>query len=335
MPTDGATTVQVSNAKLGVYRRCPNKYRYRYVLKIRPKAKALPLERGSWIHELLMVHNDGEDWKVRHKQLTAKFNKLWDEERESLGDLPRDCARIMAAYLRTYERDDSRRYRVVDSEIDEVVTLPNGLRVQVIIDVILEDLIDGGLWLRDYKTRDKFKRAELMMLDPQLTIYFYAMELLGFTPIRGVEYDEIRTKPPTIPLLLKSGGLSKAKAIDTDVYTYQREIRRRGLDPSDYSDILRHIATNQKDRFFRRTPLPKDPVVVRTMLREAVQTAQEIQAAEKAERFPRTFDGSCDWQCEYRDLCIAELYGGNIEPMIKMNFERREHDGSRRKLKGI
>lgn len=327
--------MQVSNAKLGTYRRCPNRYRYRYVLKLKPKARALPLERGSWIHELLMVHNDGGDWKKRHLELKAKFLTLWDEEREALGDLPRDCARIMAAYLRTYERDDARRYRVIDSEVDETVTLPNGLRLQVIIDVVLEDLIDGGIWLRDYKTRDKFKRAELMMLDPQLTLYFYAMELLGYKPIRGVEYDEIRTKPPSIPHLNKDGRLSKARSIDTDVHTYLREIRRRGLDPSDYVDILRHIATNQKDRFFRRTPLPKDPVVVRTMLHEAVQTAQEIQAAERAERFPRTFDGSCDWQCEYRDLCIAELYGGNIEPMIKTKFERREHDGPRRKLQGV
>lgn len=327
--------MQVSNSKLTTYRRCPKKYEFKYVLKLKPKERKRPLELGSWVHELLMVRNDGEDWIARHKHLTRQFAKLWDEEREALGDLPRDAARLMASYIRTYEKEDNRRWRVIDTEVNEVVTLPNGLRLQVIIDVVLEDKINGGIWLKDYKTRTSFKRAELMMLDPQLTLYFWAMEQLGYKPIRGVEYDEIRTKPPTIPHLNKTGGLSKAKAIDTDVHTYMAAIRRHGYDPRDYTDILRHIAVNQKDRFFRRTPLPKDAVVVRQMLREAVRTAQQILADERKDDFPRSFDNSCDWQCEYRDLCIAQLYGGNIEPMIKMNFERKEHDGPRRKLKSI
>jgi hypothetical protein len=326
--------VQISNSKLQTYRRCPNKYRYKYVLKLRPKARKLPLERGSWIHELLMVHNDGEDWRRRHLELTKKFQSLWEEEREELGDLPGEAARIMRAYLRTY-KSDSERYRVIDSELDEIVTLPNGLRLNVIVDVVLEDVIDGGIWLRDYKTRDKFTRSENMMLDPQMTLYFWSMEHMGYKPIRGAQYDEIRTKAPTPPHLNKDGSLSKAKSIDTDVWTYMREVKRYGLDPNDYTDILRHIAVNQKDRFFRRTPIPQDPPVVKTTMKEAVQTAQEIQQAELKDRFPRTFDTSCTWQCEYRDLCIAELFGGNIDPLIKMNFEKGGDDGRRRRLKKV
>jgi RecB family exonuclease len=326
--------MQVSNSKLKTYRRCPNRYRYRYVLQIRPKERKLPLERGTWLHELLMVHNDGEDWRVRHRQLQKKFESLWEEEREGLGDLPGEAARIMQAYLRTYKSDEQ-RYRVVDTELDEVVTLPNGLQLRVIVDAVLEDILDGGLWLRDYKTRDKFARAENMMLDPQMTLYFWAMEHMGYKPIRGAQYDEIRTKAPTKPNLNKDGSLSKAKAIDTDVWTYMREIKRYGLDPEDYSDILRHIATNQKDRFFRRTPIPQDAPVVRTVMKEAVQTAQEIQQAESKNRFPRTFDSSCTWSCEYLNLCIAELFGGNIDPMIRMNFQKGGDDGSRRRLKKV
>lgn len=313
--------MRVSNAKLGTYRRCPKRFEFKYVHKLRPKARSIALERGSWIHKLLMVHNDGEDWRSEHAKLTKEFNNLWEEVREELGDLPAECGRIMRSYLRTYKLDAD-RYRVVDTELDEIITLPNGLELQIIIDCIIEDTVDGGLWIKDYKTRKSFSDSSSMMMDPQLTLYFWGCEYLGYKPIRGVVYDEIRTKPPTIPEVLKSGALTQRKNIDTDVYTYMSTIRAHRLDPVDYEEILRHIATNQKDRFFRRTFLPKDGPVVRAVMQEAVWTAQDIQRAERTQHFPRTYDHSCSYSCDYKDLCLIELMGGDIQPIVKMNFER-------------
>jgi RecB family exonuclease len=317
--------IRVSNSKLNTYRRCPKKYEFKYVQKLTPKAKSLALERGSWIHELLMVHADGEDWRVRHKELTKQFQNLFEEEREDLGDLPSECSRIMRSYLRTYA-DDAERYVVVDTEVDEIVTLPSGLRINIIIDAILEDKQNGGLWLRDYKTRKSFEDSENMMIDPQLTLYYGAAEMLGYSPLNGGQYDEIRTKAPTIPNLNKDGSLSKRKDVDTDVFTYMSVIRKHGLDPSDYAEILALIARRQKGKFFRRTTIPQDPPVIRTTFREAVMTANSIMRAEATGQFPRTFDKSCSWGCEYKDLCITQLYGGNIKPIIKSKFMVRKRD---------
>jgi hypothetical protein len=319
--------IRVSNSKIKTWRRCPNKYRYKYVMKLRPKKKGVALERGSWIHELLMVHYDGEDWKERHQLLTKKFNNLFEEEREMLGDLPRECSRIMRSYLRYYQEED-KRYEVIDSEVDEIITLPNGLRINIIIDLIVWDHQMEGIWLWDHKTRKSFEDSDNMMLDPQLTHYYHGAEILGYTPLLGAVTNEIRTKAPTVPKLLARGGLSKAKNIDTDVWTYMSAIRRHDLDPADYGDVLRSIATRQKDKFFRRTPMPKDPPMIKTMTRELVQSTNEILHATRKNAFPRTFDNSCKWGCEYRDICIAELHGGDISSMVKMNFttDRREKD---------
>lgn len=269
-----------------------------------------------------MVDADGEDWRVRHKLLTKKFYALWEEEREDLGDLPDECARIMRAYKRYY-KDDDKRYRVIDTEMDEIVVLPNGVELRIIVDKIVEDVIDGGLWAVDYKTRKSFADAETMMIDPQLTLYFMGLESLGYHPMRGAMYDELRTKAPAIPETLKSGQLTQRRNIDTDLFTYYSEIRRLDLDPAYYSEILQHIARNQRDKFFRRTPIPKDPPVVRTVMKEAMQTATEILLAEKNNRFPRSFENDCKFSCDYKDLCIVELYGGNPLPIIKMNYQRR------------
>lgn len=317
--------MQISNSKLRVYRRCPNRYRYKYPMKLRPKAKALPLEKGTWMHKLLQAHYGGESVAAVHKELTREFNNLWDEVREELGDLPRECAELFRRYRRHYLHDE-KRYRVIDTEMDEIVTLPNGLRLEVVVDKIMEDLVDGGLWVVDYKFREKLSDPDSMMLDPQLTLYYRALEYMGYKPLRGAMYDEVRTTLPKVPEVLKSGQLSRRMNIDTDVYTYMRAIKDLHLNPQNYVQILQHIATREDGRFFRRTSMPKDPPVLNTTMHEAVDTAREIQTAERFGRYPRTFDKSCVWQCEYKELCIAELYGADIASIIRANYEVSKRD---------
>lgn len=313
--------MRVSNSRIKVFRRCPKQYEFKYIMGLRSKRKSVQLERGSWIHELLMIDADGEDWRDHHSILTKKFYNLFEEERESLGDLPRECARIMRSYKRTYGRDE-KRYLTIDSEMDEIVTLPNGLQLHMIIDRIVWDRKLKGMWIWDYKTRKTFEESDNNLLDPQGGLYYDGLRKMGgYEPILGFVLDEIRTKAPAIPALLKSGQLSKRKNIDTDVWTYMSAIRRHDLNPTNYADILRLIAARQKDRFFRRVAIPKDPPLRRALRNEALQTASSIERAVELGEYPRTFDKSCAWMCDYRDICIADLMGGDISSMIKMNFK--------------
>lgn len=316
--------MRLSNSKVKTWRRCPKKYKYKYVDKLQPKTKSLPLERGTWLHSMLQYHYDGMGWKTVWKRLARDFNNLFEEEREMLGDLPGETKRIMQSYLRHWQLEDQ-GITVVDSELDEIVTLPNGIDFNFIIDLIVED-DDGGLWLWDHKTVKDFMDADFHLLDAQLTRYYWCAEHMGYTPLRGVVFNELRTKPPTIPQLLVRGGLSVAKSIDTDLYTYYREIRRHDLDPADYSEILQRLAA-QNDKWFRRTRIPKDPPVTKALMEELVYSAREIRRAERRGEFPRTPEKSCKWDCEFKDLCVTELHGGNVNPIIKMNFtERRRRE---------
>lgn len=312
--------MRLSNSKYRTYRRCPNKYRYKYIFKLRPKAKQLGLEKGSWMHGLLQAHYEGKSWKKVQKELTKQFINLFDEVREELGDLPGECKRLMLSYLRQYPNDHE-RYRVVDVELDEIITLPNGLKLQIIVDLIVEDLLEGGLWLFDHKFRGKLADSVDQILDPQLTLYYWGLEYIGYKDLRGAIYNEVRTATPKVPQVLKSGQLSQRMNIDTDVYTYMSAIKQHELDPADYSEILTHIATNEEIRFFRRTPIPKDPPVIKTVMRDLVATAQEIQSAESHGRYPRTIDKSCNWGCEFRNICMAEMHGADITSIMKADFE--------------
>lgn len=318
--------MRVSHSRVKTWRRCEKQFDFKYVQGLRKKAKNKNLAMGSWVHELLMYYRDGQDWLAHHRQLEKKFNQYFEEEREALGhDMPDQCLRLVRSYIRAHGKQDQRAYTVIDTEMDEIVTLPNGLEVNVIIDLIVEDR-KGGIWGWDYKTRTKFDPKDLILLDPQYSLYYDAMEIMGYTPLRGFVVDEIRKKAPTVPKLLKSGGLSKAKNIDTDVWTYMAAIREQGENPDDYATILQHIATNQLDRFYRRTYIPKDPPVLRAVREELIESAREIENKTKRRHpiFPRAVDSSCVYMCDYRDLCIIELHGGDTDLMKKKLFTTKE-----------
>lgn len=324
MPSE-TETFRVSNSKAACFRRCPKQYEFRYVKKLKKKRTALPLKKGSWIHELLMTHYDGKDWRVRHKQLTAQFNKLLIEEREEYGDLPTECARIMHSYVAHYKEED-KHYKVLDTEIDALVELPNGDMFNFIIDLILEE-DDGGIWFLDHKNVSSLMDADYMLLDAQLAKYVWGGAQIGYPNIRGVMFNELCTKAPTLPKELKDGGLEQRKNLQCDVYTYYREIKRLGLDPHDYTEMLQHLR-GQSDKWFRRTRMPRDKPMVEQTIREMLWTIDDIKRAEASGRFPRTPDKSCTWMCEYLHPCVVDLQGGDIDEITRLQFTttKREQD---------
>lgn len=309
--------ITISNSRANCYRRCPKQFEFKYQLKLRKRLIGLPLKRGDWLHQLLMVNADGEDWKVRHRELTAKFMELLLEEREEYGDLPTECARIMRTYLKHYAVEE-KHYRVVDTEIDEIIDLPNGDKFNVIIDKIVEEA-DGSLWIVDYKTVKSFMPEGFMLIDSQLARYFWAAHKMGYKNLRGAMFDELCTKPPTYPKLLAKGGLSKAK-IWCDSYTYLEAVKANELSIAEYKPFILKLH-KEHDRFFRRTRLPRDAPMVKRLMRELVDTADEIKEAIDTQRFPRTARKECLHDCDYLSPCTIELQGGDIQDVIDLQYE--------------
>ena len=313
--------MRLSNSKANTWRRCPKKFFYKYELGLRPKTKGLPLLRGDWLHQMLEYHYNDRDWRKIHRKLKKQFFTLFEEEREEYGDLPAETARIMKSYLRHWRKKD-REYHTVDTELNEVITMRNGVEFNFIIDRIVEDEL-GGLWLWDHKTVKSFMDADFMLLDAQLARYFWAAEQMGYVPLKGVVFNEIRTKPPVIPEVLQSGALSQRQNMDTDYYTYARAIKRQGLDPRSYAETLHRLRGNT-DKFFRRTFMPKDRALTKRTITDLLETGEEIATAQRRIRFPRTVNKTCTWDCEFKDVCITEYFGGDPTSLIKSKFEAKE-----------
>jgi len=342
--------MKLSNSKVGTYQRCPKKYEFGYVLRLERKKKSEHLEKGSWLHTLLEVHyaddpakvievgrkrrkvRVGRDWRKAHRALTQEFNNLFEEERSELGDLPTECERIMRSYLARYAEEDAGE-ETIAVELDEWVTLPNGDEFNFIIDQVLRKP-DGGIWLRDHKSLGQFMPPEYMMLDTQLARYFWAFKRIkrfaSLAPkLRGVEFNELRTKAPTIPEVVDNGKrLTKRANLDTDYPTFVRAIKDNGFDPKDYRDILTRLK-QQDDRFFRRTTLPRDTPIVRQMMVDMLVTSAHIKRDEASGNFVRTVDKSCTWGCDFYELCAVDLHGGDISDIISLKYDVRERRSTR------
>lgn len=312
--------MRLSNSKVKCYRRCPKQYEYKYVEKLERKRKSLQLTRGDWLHQLLMTHYDGESWRARLDTLSEGYDKLFEEEREELGDLPHDVERMFTGYLAHYKEED-KSIRVVDSEVNEIVNLPNGDEFNFIIDLVVEEA-DGGLWLWDHKTLGQFMPADFQLLDAQLARYFWAAEELGWKGLRGVMFNELITRAPTLPDVLASGELSQRKNLKCDVYTYYREIKRHGLDPKHYTNMLT-LLKSRSHEWWRRTPLPRDRALTQQLVNEMMWSSREMKAAEKRGTFPRSPMKNCTWDCDFLDLCSIELMGGDGEDIRRLRYTTR------------
>lgn len=362
-----------NQSKVKLYLRCRQAYFYRYEYpalvmgkpgqELVPKYPSLPLKRGSWMHALQQAYwlelcglpvkrtikrgkrttemvFDG--WEELHEQLSVEFERLFDEEREQYGDLPNECRRMFRGYLRRW-RDDNEKYKVAvlpkrKPAVEFIIEYPLdkwGLsqKFKGQIDLLVEDLEYGGLWIRDAKWVKTIPGPDERMMSPQNIMYVSIFRRMGYD-VRGFIYDYGRTKVPTVPRTLQrstrygpAGSVSLAKC-DTDYTTYVRAIKKahgkqaKALMKTYYRDKLEQVKAADS-LWFTRERIPVEGPRVAQGFREFIQTAREM-ANRKAGPSPRTYIYSCKWNCDYHEPCVAQFQGMDVERLMKTRYELTE-----------
>jgi len=301
-----------TNSQIKAFQRCKRQHHYKFVDGIVPKRSTLPLKRGSWLHELLEAKYTTGSWLERHQELSLEFYRMFEEEREHYGDLPKICAHIMECYdYHWRDEDENLTFSHIEEEFS--VKVPHGHTMKFKIDGMCED--EYGLWLLEHKSHKAFPNDEYRAMDIQSAKYFWGLTKLGF-PLVGIVWNYMLTVEPKKPQLLKDGTrLSKRKG-RTDLFTFVDAIREYGLDPRDYRDDIMRL--KDSNEFFRRERVPKPRVVMETLMREAIYTADEI---ERGYQPVRSIDKSCTYMCSYLDICSISLYGGDTSSLIKSRYQ--------------
>lgn len=328
-----------THSMLKTFGRCAKQTQYKYAERLKPlrlSARSLPLRRGTWFHELLELYYLGNDWQARHVQLTAQFGRLFDEEKDALGDLPEEIMRLMRSYLWHYGMDQDDPYHgwtVLDTELTLECPWPDGNGIyRCRLDMLAEDQF--GLIIADHKTHKRLPGHTTRLLDAASALYLWCARENGLD-VRGFVWNYIRTKAPSVPKLVYVGtkreALSSAK-IDTDYPTMVREIKRLGIEKTDKwdRDQVRALKAHrwregmvQTSPFFRRAILEKDEAMTARVVAEAMRRRDRMHAydftddVDSVERMP---DLSCDWMCDYKNLCEVELFSGDGNQLRRKNF---------------
>jgi hypothetical protein len=267
-----------------------------------------------------------------HARLTLQYEELFDEEKESLGDLPQELRDMMRSYLWHYGADKDDPFHGTKT-IGTEVTLecpwpdsPDGTDVyRCRVDRIYED--EWGLWAEDTKTNKTLPDHTFRLLDAASPLYIWCLRQNGY-PVQGFVWNYVRAKPPTKPTLIKSGRLSK-KAIDTDYPTMVRGLRELGLNPGEYKSLLRPLYNQryrhgevQTSSFFRRDTLEKDEGMIQRAVAAGMRTRDWMHEYpfDQSDSVERAVDRSCQWMCAFTHLCTVELIGGDGKSVRKREF---------------
>jgi len=309
---------KVSNSRLTLYLRCPYAHHVKYYGGLVKKLKAMPLQRGSGVHDAIDTFHKGKSWKKSVATFRKEFNeKHIPSEIQEIGDVPEIVEIICDNYFEYYGNDDDLTY--LETELHFMLPLTKDIDMEGYIDGIVEDS-KSIVWPLETKVFARWPDLDFMIFNPQGFRYIWAMNQLGYEP-PGILWNIIAGKPPSKPTLTTKGVLSKAKLASTPL-TVRKGIIELGLDPKDHED---YINSFEYDSFFLRHQVRIPKNTVKQYMGETIDLAKLIHKEGHKNKI-RNFSKDCSW-CSYKPICQADLRGLDVDFVIKKLYERRENNG--------
>lgn len=203
-----------------------------------------------------------------------------------------------------------------------IPTLTNPTRiVSGRIDLVLRSP-SGGLCIVDHKTMGTRPNLSGLDVDEQITAYAWAAwRLFGEVPDKVVYNVLVKTFPQK-PRSLARGGLSKDKTQSTTYSLYLQAIEEIKADPSDYADILDHLARTGWGNYFARVESSRNEAELRAFDRRAATKIRDIEAIlarPDDEAYPSPSSFTCGF-CPYLGACKAKDDGGDWKSMLDARF---------------
>lgn len=307
----------ISYSRFSSYLRCPYLHWMRYYEKISSNAPCRPLHFGTDFHKLLEVRNDKKKIKSEWRRMKDEFYSMPGKWQSELGEnYPQDLKDIFSDYMVQWKGtpvpDKTEQY--FSFQIDPDINFIG------VIDEIYN--LDDGVMLGEHKTFNRAPDMNTLVMNAQKSLYCKAVEFITGQLPKKVQWDYIKSTPAKYPVWLeKSGRFSTATSKEITERSFLRACKEKGIEDPEILKQAKLYAGNESNFFFR---VQQDvyPEMVEDIFEGFRYTCNDIvKQGEKNKT--KNLTKECAW-CEYRDICMAELSGGDRDYVIKENFTVRK-----------
>lgn len=280
---------------------------------------------GTDLHKLLELRNDPKALKEAKETIKDTFYSMPAAWQTDLGETyVEDLFTIFKDYKKVYKY--VRQPQIMEREFEFEVGSYKGEPIIFVGKIdelyLLKHHGVKSITVGEHKTFTNKPFMDTLIMNPQKCLYAKAVQFLyGFLPDK-VKWDYIKSTPSAEPIWLeKSGRFSDASSTKITPMSWRRACKSRGiLDPEILHKGERYRGNIPE--FFFQVELDIDPILVDTIWEGFIFTAKQlVRYGEKNQT--RNMGRDCAW-CDYRDICYAEMTGGDVEYVVGRDYKERE-----------
>ncbi len=332
-----AENIKISQSRVKLARRCWYAHWLRYVEKLKRRGVKRPLDFGSLVHKMKEYEAEGKNPNQALDEAEEELKSSFSGERVIYAEIIDDVDVIMSEYFEYWEDNEPEiEYVEIDGKFAE-----HWIEIEIADNTIMTGKIDSLVttvnnkrWLVDIKTHGKaLPSHEDRWMNLQTSVYFKAIELMGWGPVEGIMWDYIYSKKPTVPKILKSGKLSKQKIV-TLPSVVESFAEEEDIALEDYEEML-DIALDSRNDYFERIFTSLNETIINSVFDDFLETAKQIKEMGETCKV-KTIDLHCSW-CDYKQICHAEMSGGDtdkIKERMYTNASQREKKKEAKKTNG-
>lgn len=326
----------LSYSQLGEWLACRYRWKLGYVNLLKRKVMRPSIVLGSIVHQGLEAGYLGEPIPEAIEEAINQQGLDLDEDEWNI--IFEQAFMITRRGLSSFPMGEYGRWEIAKYndkpavELHLEVPLPGWDGFQAYIDVVLKDKVNGGLWVVDHKVRSQFTPETAEETNIQMAIYQYILGYHGISTIGGMTH-QILNQPMAKPKLNKDGKMSKAM-IKCDWPTYRSALIENGLDPDDYIDMAEKLKGEMtRITMTHRTDYEINSIwqnVVLPVSRDIRETHDQFGLSSFRNKLPggtelpRVMNHMVCNGCLYRDLCLGDLRGADVEFITRTNFEPKQ-----------
>lgn len=319
--------MHISYSRESSYLRCPYLHYLRYVEGLVSVKPARPLYFGSDFHKLLEVRKDSAQVKEEWRKMKEEFYRMPASWQSELGEnYPFDLKTIFQDYSQMWKGTPLPKVTEKEFELnigyyrnEDIIFVG---KIDELYKYIDKRTGKKSIEIGEHKTFSRPPDMNTLVMNTQKSLYCKAAHMIwGILP-RAVKWDYIRSTPAKSPIWLeKSKRFSNAKSQDITPASWKRACKEKGItDPKilDQGEVYR----GNENNFFFRVQQDVYPQMVEDVFEGFVYTCKDI-VRRGHENTTKNLTRECAW-CTYRNICMAEMSGGDRAYVIDKEFTTRE-----------